>query len=362
MSEVWLIGMAAIMAGGMARGQWTALPEAPIKAKPEHQVAWLGDRLLVWGYFSNQADGAMYSPHTRQWERLVQSPWHPRDGFHTVWTGKKLIVWGGTDHQGQSRVDGMVWDPARRISEPIPPAPFDGRITAWQTEVVWTGKALVVWGGWNRQEREPVGALYQVSTGQWEVLPRAPLAGRRQYAMAWTGTEVVIWGGLGGLGSEGGGARYNPRTKQWTALPETDFLLHRVPKINRTYGRYGLSAVWTGASVIFWGGASHQGTKFNDGASYNPKTDEWEKVPAAPIDARAWHQAVWTNKGMMVFGGMGSSDKVDGAVYDPGKQAWETLPPAPVQSLASQGKVRLVWTGSSLIVWGWPQGAAWRFQ
>ena len=71
-------------------------------------------------------------------------------------------------------------------------------------------------------------------------------------------------------------------------------------------------AVWTGKEMIFWGGINAAGTSgVNDpnryigsGGQYNPATDTWNEIPAAAAPApRVASAAVWTGKGLLVFGG-----------------------------------------------------------
>src|SRR5918992_2227673 len=61
-----------------------------------------------------------------------------------------------------------------------------------------TGDALVVWGGFVPglcYFRD--GARYELGSGEWTVMPEAPLAARVPAASAWTGRELCIVGGAG---------------------------------------------------------------------------------------------------------------------------------------------------------------------
>gem|GEM_PF-4852694 len=118
------------------------------------------------------------------------------------------------------------------------------------------------------------------------------------------------------------------------------------------------TAVWTGTEMIVWGGRIGDGSStitFADGGRYDPATDTWSALPAAPIESRYLHTAVWTGTKMIVWGG--SPDAVraigSGAEYTPGG-SWTLLPAARVGSveLAGRGGHVAIWTGTEMIVWG----------
>ena len=52
----------------------------------------------------------------------------------------------------------------------------------------------------------------------WARLPRAPIAPRSEYAAVWTGKEMIVWGGYSGNTQYGDGAAYDPATRTWTKL------------------------------------------------------------------------------------------------------------------------------------------------
>jgi N-acetylneuraminic acid mutarotase len=72
---------------------------------------------------------------------------------------------------------------------------------------VWTGREMVVWGGFNTTELND-GASYNPESDSWTTLPRSPLLPRQGQAMVWAAGHVVVWGGHGPHG-EGSGAQAN---------------------------------------------------------------------------------------------------------------------------------------------------------
>ena len=112
----------------------------------------------------------------------------------------------------------------------------------------------------------------------------------------WTGAEMVIWGG--GPGRFNTGSRYNPVTDTW----------HSTNNSSAPDGKNQHTAVWTGMEMIVWGGCdrsrSEHSCQSSDGARYNPVTDRWVATSLAGVPtARISHTAVWTGTEMIVWGG-----------------------------------------------------------
>jgi N-acetylneuraminic acid mutarotase len=208
------------------------------------------------------------------------------------------------------------------------------------------------------------GLSYEPATQTWRRIPQAPLAPRADQKAVWTGSKMLVWAGANPRLFEiayGDGAAYDPATRLWTALPES-------PLSPRVYN----SAVWTRRQMIVWGGGvigeqAEQpitqvvppGTVFDDGAVYDPATNQWTLLPKAPIKARAGHLAAWTGREMILWGGGGIGETNiaynDGAAYDPAARRWRTIPEAPLEPGFGLGYAG-VWTGESFLVWGGNKG------
>ncbi len=120
-------------------------------------------------------------------------------------------------------------------------------------------------------------------------------------------------------------------------------------------GRIGPAAVWDGREMIIWGGSvpkrmpQNGETPFDDGATYNPKSNSWRKLPAAPIKGRAYANVVWTGAEMIVSGGEADGTALaDGAAYNPHTRRWRRIASAPVPTMKSI----TVWTGAQVITVG----------
>jgi N-acetylneuraminic acid mutarotase len=143
---------------------------------------------------------------------------------------------------------------------------------------------------------------------------------RSHHIAVWTGTQMFVWGGRDGFTALNSGGLYDPATKTWMPTSMT----------NAPAPRYDATAVWDSVDkvVLVWGGAA-SGTMFHqDGGRYDPMKDAWSPITTAGAPSgRVGHSAVWTGKGMIVWGGMATGNPPylgDGAVYDPTQDMWVT--------------------------------------
>ncbi len=262
-----------------------------------------------------------------------------------VWTGAEMIVWGGGGGGGFKLNTGDRYDPATDAW--LGPISTDGAPSArWHATAVWTGSAMVVWGGMDAgAQRLNTGGRYDPVTDTWlgaTSTVGAP-APRMIHSAAWTGSEMIVWGGYD-ITSFSTGGRYDPAADQWLGATSTD---------GAPLPRYDHSAVWTGSEMIVWGGDSPT----NTGARYDPATDTWlgpTSTSAAPA-ARWGHMAVWTGSQMVVWGGNGGGGQLDqldtGALYDPMTDTWLGAT-ATAGNPGARRQHSAVWTGTEMIVWG----------
>jgi len=176
----------------------------------------------------------------------------------------------------------------------------------------------------------PAATSAQLMAGQWSTLPAAPIPARDGASVVWGGTELLVWGGVADVNAEprADGAAFDPGTGTWRTLPASPLS-----------PRVGQAAVWTGAEMVIWGGDQRGGVNPSDatadGAAYDPATNRWSLLPAAPLSPRADANAIWTGAEVVILGGEstradGSSRNYgDGAAYDPSTNRWQHIP-APV--------------------------------
>lgn len=169
----------------------------------------------------------------------------------------------------------------------------------------------------------------------------------------WTGAEMIVWGGGVNLAPVYNGARYDPATDTW----------HSTNNSSVPFGKTGHTAVWTGTEMIVWGGCDlfrgEHTCDSSSGARYNPTNDSWVQTSVAGVPhSRMNHTAVWTGREMIVWGGCSfimdvcrpSQVGPGGGRYNPSTDTW-TLTNTANAPLPRQAHT-MVWTGSRAIVWG----------
>ena len=267
---------------------------------------WTGTKLIVWGAGS---DGGLYDPVLDAWTptALDGAP-TARRRHSAVWTGSEMIVWGG--RHSVMLGDGGRYDPVTdswsAMSSAGAPEPRGGH------RAVWTGAEMIVWGGFGSENTAlGTGGRDDHATDTWSALSTvdAPSA-RIGHTAVWTGSRMIVWSGLvagyDGPYLDDGGA-YDPATDTWSPVTTE----------GASCARAGHTAVWTGSRMIVWAGRVPSGAPVpaESGDLYDPVSDSWQPVSlcGAPGCNRG-HGAVWTGTSMIVWGGMGGSI---GGLYTP---------------------------------------------
>jgi hypothetical protein len=269
-------------------------------------AVWSGSEMLVWGTVNTA-----YNPATNRWRPLPNPPLKWAGPSVNVWTGRQMVGWGG-GCCGDSVRDGLAYTPATNSWSELPPAPISGRHAAG----AWTGTEMIIVGGNDADEHVFAdGAAYNPSTRSWRRLPPMPQP-RAGATVVWDGAEVLVVGGEGAFETKqcrpcADGLAYNPSSNRWRRLPRMQF------------PREGHIAVWTGTQLLVWGGVTdiHRDTVPPHGVAYDPATSRWSALPMSPLRGRSGAIAVWTGTSMIVWGG-GLCDPdctqfTDGAAYVP---------------------------------------------
>jgi N-acetylneuraminic acid mutarotase len=155
-----------------------------------------------------------------------------------------------------------------------------------------------------------------------------------------TGRGLIVWSGSSSDGSyPNDGALYDARSRQWQRVPPAPIS-----------GRSAAAATWTGARFVVWGGYGAPGGRvFGDGAVFDLASRSWTKTSAAPISARMPAAWAWTGKEFLIWGDASrAANSRDGAAYNPATNAWRRLPPSPLAP--NQTSVALV--AGEMIVYG----------
>jgi hypothetical protein len=107
-------------------------------------------------------------------------------------------------------------------------------------------------------------------------------------------------------------------------------------------------AVWTGRYLVVGGGDSSTGLQ-KDAAAYDPATNNWTRLPNAPVgfEGNGTAPDIWTGASVITI-----EDAVPGGrplSLDLTTRSWSLGPKAPVPG---RQEAREFWTGSEALVWG----------
>ncbi|MBM3882747.1 MAG: hypothetical protein FJ387_23995 [Verrucomicrobia bacterium] len=222
----------------------------------------------------------------------------PRRGHSGVWTGAALVIWGGTLGLGLGLYSAAGGSYDRLENRWRALSPLNAPVARTAHTAVWTGQEMLVWGGFGSAGYLSSGARWEPSQQTWTALPmlNAP-EGREGHVAVWTGTRLLVWGGRNSGGLLADGAQYDPVLSQWSPL-----LLRGAPA-----ARFGTGGVWAGDRFIVWGGEGEAGPVDSGGQlllDSNGVPTEWRALnPTGAPAARSGHAAVWTGQKMIVWGG-----------------------------------------------------------
>jgi N-acetylneuraminic acid mutarotase len=333
-----------------------------------HSLVSTGKEVLVWG---GGSEGVFHGSGLRidaKGRTVITDKGAPagRWAHAAVWSGTEMIVWGGRDRfEAESHFDdGARYDPATDTWTAM--SARNAPTGRSQMAVVWTGEEMLVWGGYgDKATAWDTGGRYTPKTDTWRAMSavNAPEA-RVEPVYVWTGTELLVWGGITPdlKRSFRSGARYDPRMDRWTPMKSVD----TAPAV------WGSQAVWTGTEMIVWGGSHRNGDDeinqvIRTGAAYDPVKNTWRTLSAegAPA-ARFFHTAVWDGRRVIVWGGgdQGGGDTPprhfdDGGIYDPATDRWSPL--AWENHPSGRGMHRAVWTDRGMVVFGGSTGGSGAF-
>jgi N-acetylneuraminic acid mutarotase len=347
----------------VALGRWERVHGPPGGARGLQALVPVlaGERVvLIAGvdYDQSTVKALTFDPRSRRWAPAAPSHLWWRTGQTAVASGNQVILWGGCcGPAGRDRkASGAIYDAARDRWAPLEPGPLGNRTSH---TAVWTGKEMIVWGGFSGSvagvahgsELRADGAAYDPRSDRWRMIAPAPLSPRQYHVAVWTGEEMIVWGGSRQIPREQerllfDGAAYDPERDHWHRLAQTR-LFGEPGGILGAGAEPDLKVAWTGEEMIVWGP--------NGGASYEPTRDRWERIPDPPSAVRvpyAGSSIVWTGEELIVWGGVGTSGDefvAAGAAYDPQEERWTALPEAPIPG---RDRHAAIWTGDRMLVWG----------
>ena len=314
---------------------WIPISAAGAISQPGQTAVWTGTQMIVWGRGFMSNTGARYDPATDSWTptSTIGAP-VGRAVDTAVWTGSQMIIWGGTLEGDQGSSSGGRYDP---ISDSWLPTTETGAPSIrFRHTAIWTGRLMVVWGGFSGSYFN-TGGRYDPVADVWMPTSTAGAPSPREnQAALWTGHDMLIWGGDSFAGTSdqypNAGGRYDPIADTWTPMST----------LNAPSGRSNPAAIWTGNSMVLWGGANGL-QSLATGGVYNSASDSWISTATAGAPSSPNPIAIWTGTQMIVWDGYGDR-------YDPGTNSWS--PTATNGAPSGVGWPTAVWTGDQMLIWG----------
>ena len=120
-----------------------------------------------------------------------------------------MIIWGGTNQNGYLNTGGK-YDPS--TDKWVPISVRDAPVARFGHTSIWTGKYMIVWGGYGRNGVSlRGGGKYDSSTDRWTLLPDMTIpSGQVLHTAIWTDTQMIVWGGTSGKNLINTGNKYTP--------------------------------------------------------------------------------------------------------------------------------------------------------
>jgi hypothetical protein len=152
---------------------WRGLPKAPLAGSQHPLGVWTGKEYVVVA----GRRAAAYNAARNAWRILAAPPAYNANAT-AVWAGDKVVVAGG------SRAV-ISYQPAKNRWQRLPSLPA-GRVGK---VVVFDGARVLVWGGVRG------GASLVPGAKRWTVFAHGSLPAKLEATAVWTGTALIVWGG-----------------------------------------------------------------------------------------------------------------------------------------------------------------------
>ena len=340
---------------------WITTSTPPGGLSPREKAAYvsIGSQLFIWGGVNESGtalnSGALYDPRDDRWTLVPidSSTPTPRSLATAVWTGSVIVVWGGLDSVNMEPLaDGAVFDPVSNEWSPMSPGP-----TARAASIGAVVSQTIVFFGGQGASSTPLGGLdrYDLSRDAWEPAnldSPAPVADP-----AAAGGSLTFW-------THGG------RTEMNTGVSDSSYYSmssDRWVDSEPLYpGRWGAFSAFTN-SFFVWGGRDLNDL-FGDGASHTPGDFNWDEIePSGAPSARfaTDRESGWTfvmepesnAARIVILAGLNapSSYLTDGAIYDADRNEWSAIPAWPTMASHAFGAAGVA--AGEIIVWGGRDGA-----
>jgi hypothetical protein len=290
------------------------------------------------------APGDPWAGYTQQWSRLPSPP-QARTGVALAWTGNVLVSLGGSvPGVGRPARDGYAFDPRTGRWSHIPPAPGSGRTDAY---AVWTGSELLLLGGYGHGKQQPANVALDPAANTWRRISKPPIPLPTHAAKVWTGHTLIVWGGDRGSHASRSGAAYVPAADRWHRIADAPIALNSA------------TGAWTGSRMIVFGSSldrtNSSATPAPIGASYNPGTNRWRRLPPSTLAPEA-SSVGWIGRRLVAWDYEGDTQD-----YSPSANRWSATSQHPLgfgecypQSVATTTVMFAWFCGQAATVGGTP--------
>ena len=294
-------------------GEWDTRA-ALLENNSELAFAQLNGKIYLMGGYPpprvTQRSVQVYDMASNTWSYGPELPLPNNHGMAAAVNGKIYLIGGQTqadDPPGTYSYVNTVYELDPAVGEWVARAPMPTARSSG-VAVVLDGKIYVAGG---RPLHQQDFAVYDPAANTWEVLPEMPTP-RNHFTGAAIDGRIHYVGGRDGLGLGQSMTTahevFDPATKTWTTA--APMLL----------ARSGMNGVMARGCFHVWGGEG-PGGMFHDHDFYDPRTNEWIRLPAMPIPVHGVYGSAFVNDLIWVSGGGnmvgGSAGTTFNQVYRP---------------------------------------------
>jgi hypothetical protein len=265
---------------------WGRLPESPLSGRRESAGAWVGDRVVIVGGWSDRPcpaasdcvvtepalrTGASYDPVAAEWARIAEAP-VPVSGQNTAVVGNDLYVLTHDVFAGSDEPTFLRYNATADAWTTLPAPPTDGTLVA-------AGDRVLAIPG-SDETGAGVDSSFDPATETWSALPDDPLGPSYDREGVWLhGTLKLSAKSLTDV-TAGAPARVRMATldrafSTWFAQPDSDVV--------------GIGALAAGDRVVFPFSGSQDGgavatwdRPYPSGGIFDPGDNSWKDLPALP--------------------------------------------------------------------------------
>ena len=326
---------------------WSRLPDGPLSARHGTVGAWLDQRFVLFGGWSQPPcppnadcawptdavlrDGASFDPAAGTWKLIAEAPM-PVSGWNSAVVNDRWYFLTAGFPRTDSPVTFLSYDPAADdwTSLPVPRAAAGSRLVAAGDRVMAISSS--------DEQAKAIDSVFDSATGSWQQIPDDPLGPGFDRAAVWLGDALLLTAKdlVPGPGSAQPAvvrlATLDATLTEWAPLPDSEVI--------------GGSPTAVGGRVVFpergsadGGEVNNWGRPFPHGGVFNPSDSSWTPLPDPPAGAGLGWEALT----------VGGNALVGGHLLDPATSDWTVVPPPPGPERYS---TTILANADTIVVWG----------